>query len=177
MDKETYKELYSAFRDFTGIGFVSFQYRDKNGEVSKRLINVGASYEKARLDDLQTLDQLHYKRTPNYTLANFHDAIAEVRRELQQPQIIIKDRKLSPVLHLHRSNDSLQFSHITHDLYVFGKVEKTSVLRQAHIRPLTNPVSIAKRDILDKLKTSRFKLFLLKGMQGTVKVNRMAVEV
>jgi hypothetical protein len=102
----------------------------------------------------------------------------EITTDLQKPYIFLPDKKLSPCLHLHAKNDSLKYSHKTNDLYVFGKVEQSTVLRAAGNRRLTNAVSIAKQTIQGLyLKTSHFKLFLLKGMQGTVKVNKETIEV
>jgi hypothetical protein len=179
VNKETYKSLYATLLAFKGIGFISFQHRSKSGQVSKILLNVGANYDKARQEDMALLNRgVRFLPSPFYKASDWNQAIAEIRRELSQSTILIKDKSLSPCLKLHPKNDSLKLSHKTNDLYVFGKVERSTVLRQAATRPLTNPVSIAKRIIQDTyLKTSHFKLFLLKDMRGYVKINKQTIEI
>jgi hypothetical protein len=176
VNKETHKKLYAAFLNFKGIGFVSFQHKSKSGEVSKILLNVGASYEKARLEDIVTLDLgIKFLRSPLYTREDWNTAIKELYDDLRRENTYLSDKKLSPCLHLPRT---LKFSHRTQDLYLLGKVERVEILRRRPSRVLRNPVSIAKHIIQSSyLKTSHFKLFLLKDMLGTVKVNKEVIEV
>ena len=179
MNKESKKILYAAFLAFKGRGFVSFQYRDHSTPTSKILINLGASYDKARLNDLITLNEgVRFLRSPFYTRADWNEALQEIRLELQDNSTILSHKQLSPYLHLNAKVSNLKFSHRTRKLYVFGKVERETVLRQATTRRVLTPVETAKKMIQDTyLKTSRFKLFLLNGMRGSVKINKEVIEI
>jgi hypothetical protein len=76
-------------KSITGVSFVSIRnYTNKQGETSNNLINVGASYEKAKQKDIEMLENLD---ATQYTFKSAPDLIEEApdyllsKKRINQP--------------------------------------------------------------------------------------------
>ena len=58
MSKFDYKKLIDTFKGAKGVQFVAFPYRDADNELTKRIININASYTNALRKDVQLLQEL-----------------------------------------------------------------------------------------------------------------------
>ena len=63
------QEFIDKFRAMEGKGakFIAFTYTNKEGEVSKRTINIGVSYENMLKKDIETLPTIAYVPSSEYT--------------------------------------------------------------------------------------------------------------
>ena len=54
------KQLINELKKVGGVTFTAFNYKDKNGEITKRLVNIGVSYKRALEKDLEFLSTLRF---------------------------------------------------------------------------------------------------------------------
>ena len=69
-------------KSITGVSFVSIRnYTNKFGEVSNNLINVGASYEKAKAKDIEFLENFNERGTLLETSFEYADDFFKILKE------------------------------------------------------------------------------------------------
>lgn len=96
-------KIIKAFKRHIGVGFIGFVYESKANEVSKRVINLGASYENAQDKDFITLKMLlhqynekgFYIENEKYTKEDWIAGLAEMINSLNK---LIELRKVDKLL-------------------------------------------------------------------------------
>jgi len=179
MENNLYQQLFNLFMEYKGIGFVSLQYRNKEGELSKRLLNVGAKFENAKKDDLVTLNLgVPFVESDKYTRAHWDMAVAELKQSLTNPDKVRSDAQKNAYVFLNEDNHSVKFNPNTLEVYLFAKSEKKEVLQAGVYKTVNSqPKTIAKKVIGEALKSTKFRTFTLKNVRGTVKVNGEVLEI
>lgn len=180
MENGVYQSLFDAFMNYKGVGFVSLQYRNKEGELSKRLLNVGAKYENAKKSDIDTLNEgVAYIGSDKYTRADWDMALAEVKQSLVSPDKTRSDAQKNAYIVLNESNGSVRFNVNQSEVYLFAKSEKKEVLEAGVYKEVkSKPKTIAKKAIQKTyLKSEKFRTFIIKNMAGSVKVNKQIINI
>ena len=180
MENTLYQALFDLFMKYKGVGFVSLQYRNQEGELSKRLLNVGAKFENAKKDDIKTLDQgVAFIPSERYSRADWDLALAELKKSLIAPDKVRSDAQKEAYVYLNEDNHSVKFNPTTMEVYLFAKSERKEVLQAVPYKAVNAaPKTIAKNTIKSEyLKTDKFRTFIIKNMRGTVKVNGEILEI
>lgn len=166
--------------EFKGIGFVSLQYRNKEGELSKRLLNVGAKFENAKKSDIKTLDEgVVFIASDRYSRADWDLALAELKTSLVAPDKVRSDGQKNAYVYLNEDNHSVKFNPNSMEVYLFAKSERKEVLQAGVYKTVnSSPKTLAKNAIKKEyLKTDKFRSLIIKNMRGTVKVNGEILEI
>ena len=178
MNNEKFQELFDAFMNFKGVGFVSLQYRNKEGELSKRLLNVGAKYDNAVKKDIETLNAgVEYVPSEKYTRADWDMALAEKKKSLVQPDETRSNAQVNAYLIMNDSG-TVKYNYEKQEFYLFAKSEKKEVLQAGTYKEVkSRPKTIAKKVIEDGMKSTKFRTFIIKSITHSVKINREVIEI
>ena len=179
MENGIYKQLIETLMNYKGIGFISLQYRNKEGELSKRLINLGARIENAKNDDLKTITNgIHHIISDKYTKSDFDNALMEIKQSLIIPNKTRSNGQKNAYITLNKENGSVKYNINTKEVYLFGKSEKKEIIEKGQYKIVkSSPKTLAKNDIKKHLKTAKFRTFILKNVCGTVKINKQIIVV
>jgi len=179
MNNELYQQLYNLFMSYKGVGFVSLQYKNKHGELSKRLLNVGANYDNAKKSDLKLLENgIEYVPSNDYTQADWNTALMELKESLTTPNAVLSQAQSNAYMHFNDYNYSIKYNFEQKEIYLFAKSEKKEVLQAGTKKEVkSSPKTLAKKAIGEFLKTTKFRTFILKGVRGTVKVNGQTLDI
>ena len=129
MENGIFNELLDAFMKYRGCGFVSLKYRSKEGELSRRLLNVGAKIENAKKSDLELIaDGIPYVASEKYTKIDWDLAMAEKKQSLIKPDENRSLGQTNAYVVLNEDNGSVKYNMNTEELYLFAKSEKKEVL-------------------------------------------------
>ena len=179
MENGIFQQLLETFMNYKGCGFVSLKYRNAEGELSKRLINLGAKLDNAKKKDLQTItDGIIYIESGKYTKADWDTALLEVKQSLIKPNEVRSEAQKNAYVVLNEDNGSVKYNMNTQEVYLFGKSERKEVIEPG-VYPVVNSraKTIAKQEIGKSLTTTKFRTFKLKNVSGTVKVNKQIINV
>ena len=178
MNNEKFQELFDAFMNFKGVGFVSLQYRNKEGELSKRLLNVGAKYDNAVKKDIETLNAgVEYVPSEKYTRADWDMALTEKKKSLVQPDETRSNAQVNAYL-IMNDNGTVKYNYEKQEFYLFAKSEKKEVLEAGVYKQVNSrPKTIAKKAIEGMMKSTKFRTFIIKKIAHQVKINREVIEI
>jgi len=180
MENKLYQTLFNLFMEYKGVGFVSLQYRNQEGELSKRLLNVGAKFDNAKKDDIKKLDEgVAFIPSDRYSRADWDLALSELKTSLITPNKVRSDAQKDAYVFLNEDNHSVKFNPTTMEVYLFAKSERKEVLQPGNYKTVKSaPKTLAKNAIKKEyLKTDKFRTFIIKNMRGTVKVNGEILEI
>lgn len=180
MENGVFQALFDAFMEYKGVGFVSLQYRNKDGELSKRLLNVGARYDNAKKKDIETIDGgVDYIPSDKYTRTDWDMALTEVKQSLVNPDKARSDGQKNAYIVLNESNGSVRFNVNQQEVYLFAKSEKKEVLEAGVYKTVNSkPKTLAKKAISKTyLKSEKFRSFIIKNLAGVVKVNKQVINI
>lgn len=171
---ETLKQ--ATDKSVTGVSFVSIRnYTNKSGETSNNLINIGASYDRAKKRDIEFLENLDasahdFKSTPDL----IEEArIALIAAFLKPDQNRSKGQtdaytQIVPGLKVHNE---------TGYLYVYGYREQKTVLKAGEYKAVKSaPLTIAKNELRKLLKTGKFTQYSLE-IGNEVRANGETLEL
>jgi hypothetical protein len=180
MENGIYKLLLDTLMNYKGIGYISLQYRNKQGELSKRLMNLGAKIENAKKKDLAMMESegIPYVASTKYTKADWDMAMAETKQSLIKADEVRSEGQKNAYIVLNEENGSVKYNMNTQEIYLFGKSEKKEVI-EAGVYPTVNSraKTIAKEAIKKSLTSAKFRAMILKNVSGSVKVNKQVINV
>ncbi len=103
------------------IGLIAVNnYSNVDGEMSKRRINIGYSYEKLKKDDLATLNAgVEYIPSVKYAKADWDMAIAELKQSLIEPSKARSEAQANAYL-IMTENGAMKYCYNTQKLYITG---------------------------------------------------------
>jgi hypothetical protein len=148
-------------KSITGVSFVSIRnYENKQGEVSNNLINVGASYAKAKQKDIEFLENLVIA---DHSFKSPADLIEEARIELIKAF-------LSPNEALSKGQtdaytqivSGVKIHNETGAIYVYGYRENKTILKAGEYKEVkSKPLTIAKNELRKLLRTGKFTQYAI----------------
>lgn len=176
------QRIINAFKQHKGIGFIAFPYKNKEGEISKRLVNIGSYYKNALKKDLDTLHKgIEYIPNVEYTYRIWMEAIQELKESIL--------KSLSPNNQDVRSTgqknayvylaNGLKYHLENQKMYIYGQsVRKTITEAVEHKKVKSSQKTIAKNVIRHKyLRSAKYRNFIVENLQGNVKINNDTVEI
>ena len=178
----TIQNFVNEFRKLEGKGarFIGFNYTNKEGELSKRVVNVGVSYENMLKKDLEILKTVSYTPSPLYTKADWDLAKAELKKSLEN--------SLDPAVTNARSEaqkdayiwiaDGLRWHIDNKELHITGASHSKTVIVAGTYKTVNSRAkTIAKNDIKKNLKSDKYRTFVIKNLSGTLKINGDTIDI
>lgn len=163
-------------KSITGVSFVSIRnYTNKQGEVSNNLINVGASYEKAKQKDIELLENLD---ATQYTFKSAPDLIEEARVELIKAFLKPDENRSQGQKDAYTNIvPGVKVHNETGVLYIYGYRENKTVLKEGEYKAVKSaPLTIAKNELRKLLRTGNFVNFGIEA-GNTIKCNGECLEI
>lgn len=179
METTIYQQILDAFLKYKGVGFVSLQYRNKEGELSKRLMNIGAILDNAKKSDLELINErgIPYVESVKYKKINWLRALAEKKQSLIKPNENRSNGQKNAYIYLNDSG-TVRYCIETQNVSIFGKSERKEVIEAGVYKVVKSSAkTIAKKEIDKSLKSSKFRTLNIQNVAGTVKVNKQIIEV
>jgi len=176
------QKLISVFKETKGVKFVAFPYTNQKNELAKRLINIGTSYESACKEDLETLNsnEIVYEANEKYSKADFDLAMLEKKQSVQNS--LNQDNNDA-----HSVGQKEAYITITtgvkyhvekQKLYIFGTAVRTIIIEKGEYKEVKSSAkTLAKKDIEKKLRTSKYRNFLVENVSGDIKANGDIIEL
>lgn len=169
MNQENLQKLIDLMSK-SRIGLIAVNnYENKDGEMSKRRINIGYSYEKLKKDDLETLNAgVEYIPSEKYTKNDWLMAIAELKQSLIEPSKTRSEAQSNAYLTL-TENGAVRYNYNTQDLYIMGleldgskKVVEEGTKKVVKSAPKTIAKNVIKREYL---KQGLIRNFVVKNIK------------
>ena len=148
-------------KSITGVSFVSIRnYTNKQGETSNNLINVGASYERAKQKDIELLENLN---ASEHTFKSTPDLIEEARVELIKAFLKPDENRSQGQKDAYTNIVSgVKVHNETGVLYVYGYRENKTVLKAGEYKEVKSAaLTIAKNELRKLLRTGKFTQYAL----------------
>ncbi len=143
----------------TGVSFFSIKnYTNKFGEVSNQTINVGASYEKMKQKDIETLRNLDItKRTWKSAMVDIEIARAALIESFISPDKARSDGQKDAYTNI---TNGIRVHNETGKLYLFGyRLRKTVLVAGEYPTVNSRKETIAKNELRKLLRTEKFVNF------------------
>lgn len=155
--------LFGNLKNITGCSFVSIVYTNEQNEVQKTLINVGVSYENAKLKDIEYLKNLDVKTIKSsQTNALLEEARKALLGALISPSKAMSEGQINAYTYL---TNGLKIHNETNNLYVVGmKVKKEVLVSGDYKEDTRKPLTIAKDDIRKEMKSTQYRNYNLTNM-------------
>ena len=169
MNQENLQKLIDLMST-TVIGLIAVNnYENRDGEMSKRRINIGYSYEKLKKDDLKVLtDGVEYIPSNKYTQTDWLNAVAELKQSIIAPSKTRSDAQSNAYLSL-TENGAVKYNYNTQDIYVTGLELDGSkkVIEEGEKKVVkSKPITIAKNVIRHEfLKAGLIRTFIVKNIK------------
>lgn len=163
-------------KSITGVSFVSIRnYTNKNGEVSNYLINVGASYERAKVRDIEFLENLNFGE---YEFKSDLSLLEQARQELIaafiKPNKNLSEGQTNAYTHIVKG---VKVHNENGQIYIYGYKEKKEVLVKGEYGADTRkPLTKAKDELRKLLRTGKFTQYILE-MVNEVRANGEIIEI
>lgn len=176
------QKLVAVFKEHKGIGFIAFPYINKQNELSKRLVNIGFSYENAVKKDLETLNEgIEYIPSEKYTQGDWDVAVTELKKScIKSLYPNNTDARSTGQIeaYIHLAN-GLRWHIESKTLHIYGlSVRKTTVEEGGYKEVKSAPKTIAKNTIKSKyLRASKLRTFPVQNLAGNIKINGDTIEV
>jgi len=147
----------------TGVTFVSLDYTKSSGERAKHLINVGASYAKAKEKDIETLEKLDVSTCDtDISIELLNKAKEALIKALKKPSKNRSEGQKNAYVHLCTGFKECIASG---DIHIYGmSVSKTVITKGEYKKTNKRALTIAK-DFLRKnhMKSTKFRTFIIKN--------------
>jgi hypothetical protein len=170
--------------------FVGFEYKDKEGEVSKRVVNIGTSYLNALVKDLETVSIQRFDDllTEEARIAILKSKIMSIKKideidaetelalneAIQANNLTFTEKEVST--HAKRSDaqinayieicTGLKYCENTKLLYISGTSVKKTIIEAVVKTDTRKPLTVAKDSIRKDLKADKFRNFIRESLQG-----------
>jgi hypothetical protein len=154
----------------TKIGLIAVNhYENVDGEMSKRRVNIGWSYENAKKADLKTLQEgVEYIPSEKYTKEIWNNAVAELIESIVNPNKKRSEAQTNAYL-IMTENGAVKYCYNTQEIYVSGlELRGSKVVEVEGTKKEVNskPITIAKNVIRSKyLKTGLIRTFKVKEIR------------
>lgn len=155
--------LFGSLDQITGCSFVSIVYENKQNEIQKTLINVGVSYDNAKLKDVEYLKNLDVKTIKSsQNKSTLEEARKALLGALISPSKAHSEGQKNAYTYL---SNGLKVHNETGNLYVVGMKVKKEVLVQGEYKADTRrPLTVAKDDIRKGMKSTKYRNYDLSSM-------------
>lgn len=163
-------------KSVTGVSFVSIRnYTNKYGEVANNLINVGASYEKAKQKDIEFLENLNFA---DYEFKSDLSLLDEARKALIAAFIKPDENRSEGQINAYTQIvKGVKVHNETGVLYIYGYREKKEVLTKGEYPAVkSRPLTIAKDELRKLLRTGKFTQYALE-VGNTIRANGETLEL
>lgn len=175
-----FNELIDALRNYR-IGYVSFPYSNEQGEVSKRVVNVGFSYAKLVERDLETLNKgVEFVPSEKYTITDWNLALNEKKVSMTSPSESRSKGQTEAYLVLLNDEGKpscVKYNYEKEMLYVTGLTHSKVVLQEGVYKHVNSSAkTLAKKAIEKQLRISKYGMFRIDRFMGRVKVNKVEYE-
>jgi hypothetical protein len=184
MKNSTLFSLIDSF-DFNGVSFVSIKNycsdKSDNSEVADIVINVGTSYEKMKISDLETLKKVDVSKlvTENFGQALLEQALAEKIQSIVAPNVNRSNGQKDAYIKLN-SNGTLKYCKETENVMISGVVVRKNVIIKGEFKEVkSKPLTLAKK-YLDKvldLKLAKIRYYKISNIIANVKVSGNTIEI
>lgn len=155
MNQENLQRLIQLLSE-SKIGLIAVNnYENRDGEMSKRRINIGYSYEKLKKDDLATLEAgVEFIPSEKYTQNDWLMAIAELKQSLIEPSKARSEAQSNAYLTM-TENGAVKYNYNTQEIYIMGleldgskKVVEEGTKKVVKSAPKTIAKNVIKREYL-----------------------------
>jgi len=163
-------------KSVTGVSFVSIRnYNNKFNEVSNNLINVGASYEKAKAKDIEFLENINLSE---YQFKSDLSLLDEARKELIASFIKPSESRSEGQKNAYTNIvPGVKVHNETGVLYIYGYREKKEVLTAGEYPKVNSrPLTVAKDELRKLLRTGKFTQYALE-IGNEVRANGETLEL
>jgi len=198
------KDLINQFKNFgngKGVTFVAFNYKDKEGEITKRLVNIGVSYKNALAKDLMMLSNLRFddelKEQARVELLKSVILSLKKEEEIEQNlseaiEQIITENSLAFTTketesHTKRSEavtetyisicTGLKYHSEKRLLYIQGMSVKRTIVEAVEKADTRKPLTKAKDSIRKEMKSTKYRLFIIENLESSFKINGDTLEL
>jgi hypothetical protein len=158
-----------------GVSFVSINgYTNSQNEISNNLINIGASYEKAKQKDIDTLKNLDLTQLDTKSsIINLEIARTELLNSLIAPDQNRSNGQKDAYTNI---CTGLKVHDVTGELYIWGFRENKTVIQEGVYKTVNSSAkTIAKNELRKLLRTGKFKQYKITNM-STMKLNGETLE-
>ena len=184
METSTLLSLCETF-DFSGVSFVSIKGycsdKSDNSEVADLLINIGASYAKMRVADLDTLKKADLSElvNDNFGLAIIEQALEEKITSIIKPSENRSNGQKDAYVNLNKSG-TLKLCKETKSVLISGVIVRKTIIKEGIYKEVNSrPLTLAKKHI-DKvldLKMAKIRFYKISNISVSVKVNGNTIEI
>jgi hypothetical protein len=155
----------------TGVSFISIQrYENRYGEISANLINVGASYAKAKAKDITFLEKLDVTTIKDAKVDSvlLEQARLELIKSFKNPSKSRSQGQKDSYFHL---LNGLKVHVETGEVYIYGYREHKKVIVEGEYPTVNSrPLTIAKNTLRKQLRTGKFTQYKLSNI-GKLKID------
>ena len=159
----------------TKVSFVSIKgYKNKNGEVANHLINIGASYLKAKEKDIQFLTELDINSFDSkLDKPLLEQAKTELISSFNKPE---KNRSEGQINAYTTIIPGVKVHNESGVIYIYGYREKKEIITEGTY-PVVNstPLTKAKNELRKSLKTGKFTQYALNEV-SSIRANGETLE-
>jgi hypothetical protein len=162
----------------TNVTFVSIRsYTNKYGEIANHLINVGASYSKAKERDIEFLKNLDLDSN-EFEFKSAKALLIEAKQTLiesfEKPDFNRSEGQINAYTNIIKG---VKVHNQTGDIYIFGYRENKTILQEGNY-PIVNskPITIAKNELRKLLRTGKYTQYVISSI-GEVRTNGETLEL
>ena len=164
-------DLLASFSKSNGCTFVRIKdYTNAQGEVQDVTINVGVSYENAKLKDIETLKTLDVSNL-SHNYDNVDNTLLEEAREALlaaaiKPNQAMSNGQIDAYTHIVKG---IKYRNETKELYVYGtKVSGTKVVKAEgeYKADTRRPLTIAKDIIRKELRAPKYRQYKVSELKS-----------
>ena len=165
-------------KSVTKVTFVAIRnYENKFGEIANHLINVGASYSKAKERDIQFLKELDINSN-EFEFKSDKTLLEQARLELisgfEKPELNRSEAQkdtYTPII------EGVKVHNKTGDIYIFGYRQSKTILQDGNYPIVkSKPLTIAKNELRKLLRTGKYTQYVLSSI-GEVRTNGEILEL
>jgi hypothetical protein len=162
----------------TNVTFVSIRnYTNKYGEIANHLINVGASYSKAKERDIEFLKNLDLNSNEfefKSDMALLIEAKQSLIESFENPSVNRSQGQIEAYTNI---VDGVKVHNESGKVYVYGYRQSKTILQDG-VYPVVNskPLTKAKDEIRKLLRTSKYTQYVLDNV-GEIRANGETLEL
>lgn len=146
------------------VGFASLVYTNKEGETSRHLVNLNATFANAKIKDIATLQAL--KDSDFDVYGETKELMIEAKNALLEAFIKPNENRSNGQIDAYtKINDAMKYHNVSGDLYLYAlRVKKEVLIEGAPRKEVKSaPLTIAKRKVekdfdLKSVKYGSFKI-------------------
>lgn len=170
MEKKHVKDIESLIKSIGGVSFVSITYRNKNGEKSRYVLNMGIDHKKVLEKDLAKLPKIRSELYPvlseKFGVDVAEKAFAEIEKSIRTSLDGTNKSSNAQKEAYIWANRGMKFGIATRRLYIYAyKVSKVTLEKGEYPEVKSRPLTLCKREIEKKLKRNNYRQFIIEEDQ------------